>query len=142
MNEDSEYLKLLRLSRNPWLLDILNFLKARRHFRFKMKWSIRTVVSNTNLGVPTVIDFLFLFLSFFSMPPKSVGTLAPQHPDIYSTAMCNNGKIVLKIGLWNRNGILLPKMFWPNVRKIVLVFEKKICNSRLKAENLQKFWDH
>ena len=26
--------------------------------------------------------------------------------------------------------------------KIVLVIEKKFWNSRLKAENLQKFWDH
>ena len=34
----------------------------------------------------------------------------------------------------SRNGILLPKLFWPTVRKIVLVIKK-----RLKAENLQKF---
>ena len=40
------------------------------------------------------------------------------------------------------NGILLPKLFWPTVRKIVLVIEKNISNSRLKDENLQKFWDH
>ena len=36
------------------------------------------------------------------------------------------------------NGILLPKLFWPTVRKIVLVIEKNFWNSRLKAENLQK----
>ena len=42
----------------------------------------------------------------------------------------------------SRNGILLPKLFWPTVRKIVLVIEKNFWNSRLKAENLQKFWDH
>ena len=42
----------------------------------------------------------------------------------------------------NNNGILLPKLFWPTVRKIVLLIEKNFWNSRLKAENLQKFWDH
>ena len=44
--------------------------------------------------------------------------------------------------LWadvTRNGILLPKLFWPTVRKNVLVFEKNFCNSKLKAENLQNF---
>ena len=40
------------------------------------------------------------------------------------------------------NGILLPKLFWPTVRKIVLVIEKNFWNSRLKAKNLQNFWDH
>ena len=40
------------------------------------------------------------------------------------------------------NGILLPKLLWPIVRKIVLVIEKNFWNSRLKAENLQNFWDH
>ena len=41
------------------------------------------------------------------------------------------------------NGILLPKLFWPTVRKkIVLVIEKNFWNSRLKPENLQKFWDY
>ena len=40
------------------------------------------------------------------------------------------------------HGILLPKLFWPTVRKIVLVIMKNFWNSRLKAENLQTFWDH
>ena len=35
------------------------------------------------------------------------------------------------------NGILLPKFFWPTVRKIVLVIEKNFWNSRLNAKNLQ-----
>ena len=38
------------------------------------------------------------------------------------------------------NGILLPKLFWPTVRKNVLVIEKKLL--KFKAENLQKIWDH
>jgi hypothetical protein len=41
-----------------------------------------------------------------------------------------------------RNGILLPNcsdLLW---EKIVLVIEKNFWNSRLKAENLQIFWDH
>ena len=41
-----------------------------------------------------------------------------------------------------KNGILLPKLFCLTVRKIVLVIEKNFWNSRLKAKNLQKFWDH
>ena len=41
-----------------------------------------------------------------------------------------------------KNGILLPKLFWLLWEKIVLVTEKNFSNSRLKAENLQKFWDH
>ena len=48
-----------------------------------------------------------------------------------------------KKGMQSRNGILLPKLFWPTVRKkIVLVIEKNFWNSRLKAGNLQNSWDH
>ena len=39
------------------------------------------------------------------------------------------------------NGILFPKLFWPTVRKIVLVTKKNFWNLRLKTENFQKFWD-
>ena len=35
------------------------------------------------------------------------------------------------------NGILLPKLFLPTVRKHVLVIEKNFWNSRLKAENYE-----
>ena len=43
--------------------------------------------------------------------------------------------------IYRTNGILLPKLFWPKLlwEKIVLVTEKNFWNSRLKAENLQKF---
>ena len=42
-----------------------------------------------------------------------------------------------------RNGILLPKLFHDLLwEKIVLVIEKNFWNSRLKAKNLQNFWDH
>ena len=56
-----------------------------------------------------------------------------------------------------RNGILFPKLSWPNWEKwycvtkffsdllwekIVLVIVKNFWNSRLKADNFQKFWDH
>ena len=40
-------------------------------------------------------------------------------------------------------GILLPKFFWPTVRKIFLVIEKNFWNSRLKVDhlnNLFKLW--
>ena len=40
------------------------------------------------------------------------------------------------------NGILLPNLFWPTVRKKCLVIKKNDWNSRLKAENLEFFWDH
>ena len=36
----------------------------------------------------------------------------------------------------------LPKLFWPTVRKIVLVIDKNFWNSRLKAKKLQIFWDY
>ena len=42
-------------------------------------------------------------------------------------------------------GILLPKLFWSTVKKIVLVIiviKKNLRNSRLKAKKLQNFWDH
>ena len=32
--------------------------------------------------------------------------------------------------------------FYQNREKIVLLIEKNFCNSRLKAENSQNFWDH
>ena len=40
------------------------------------------------------------------------------------------------------NGILLPKLFWPTVRKYCSSDRKNFWNSRLKAENFQIFWDH
>ena len=41
-----------------------------------------------------------------------------------------------------RNCILLPKLFWPTVRKNCSSDWEELLNSRLKAENLQNFWDH
>ena len=40
------------------------------------------------------------------------------------------------------NGILLPKFFWPTVRKNCPSDRDFFLNSRLKAENFQTFWDH
>ena len=39
----------------------------------------------------------------------------------------------------NKNGILLPKLFWPTVRKIILVIKKNFWNSWPSASNLQNF---
>ena len=39
------------------------------------------------------------------------------------------------------NGILLPKLFWPTMRKNCSSDRENFWNSRLKAENFQKFWD-
>ena len=66
------------------------------------------------------LDFLFLILKV-----------------LYGVTIPISNRIVR-----NRNGILLPKLFWPTVRKNVPAIENKFWNSRLKAENLQKFWDH
>ena len=47
--------------------------------------------------------------------------------------------------LWSytdmRNGILLPTLFWPTVRKKCFSDRGNFLNSRLKAKNLQNFWD-
>ena len=51
-------------------------------------------------------------------------------------------KYVVRFDFVLRIGILLPKLFWPTVRKIVLLIEKYFWNSRLKAKNLQNIWDH
>ena len=40
------------------------------------------------------------------------------------------------------NGILIPKLFWPAVRKKLFYWQRFFLNSRLKAKNLQNFWDH
>ena len=40
--------------------------------------------------------------------------------------------------LLNCNGILLPKLFWPTVKKNVLVIKKNIWNSRLRARIWKK----
>ena len=46
------------------------------------------------------------------------------------------------IAKMHHNGILLPKLFWPTVRKNCFSDREKVWNSRLKAKNLQNFWDH
>ena len=42
------------------------------------------------------------------------------------------------IAKMHHNGILLPKLFWPTMRKIVLVIEKNFWNSSLNAKNFAK----
>ena len=45
--------------------------------------------------------------------------------------------------VWFHNiGILLPKLFWPTVRKNCSSDRETFWNSRLKAENFQNSWDH
>ena len=44
------------------------------------------------------------------------------------------------IKVWN--GILLPKLFWPPVRNNCSSDQEELWNSRMKARNLQTFWDH
>ena len=40
------------------------------------------------------------------------------------------------------DGILLPKLFWPTVRKNCSRDQENFWNLKLKAENLQKFWEY
>ena len=55
--------------------------------------------------------------------------------DFYRFTICGTRPIT--------NIILLPKLFWPTVKKkIVLVIEENFWNLRLKAKNLQSFCNH
>ena len=47
--------------------------------------------------------------------------------------------VIIKL---DRKDILFPKLFWPTVRKVVIVIKKNCWNLRLKAQNLQIFWDY
>ena len=54
-------------------------------------------------------------------------------------------RFLLEICGWTTrisNDILLPKLFWPTLRKIVLVIEKIFWNWRMNTENLHKIWDY
>ena len=53
-------------------------------------------------------------------------------------------KAELEVKNLSNHGILLPKLFWTTVRKIVLVIEKIFWNLKLivMTDNLQNFWDH
>ena len=46
---------------------------------------------------------------------------------------------IKEIFLGKNNGILLPKLFLPTVKKNCSSDREKLLKSRLKAENLQKF---
>ena len=56
----------------------------------------------------------------------------------------NIGKTNLDSKPWSkvRNGILPPKLFWPTARKKKSSDREKLLILRLKAKNLQNFWDH
>ena len=40
------------------------------------------------------------------------------------------------------NGILLPKWFWPTVRKICLSDREKLLKFKAEGREFEKFWDH
>ena len=45
--------------------------------------------------------------------------------------------------IWSKKiGIFIPKLFWPTVKKNCSGDRENFWNSRLKAKNLQNFWDH
>ena len=47
--------------------------------------------------------------------------------------------IIAKQDWLDRNGILLPKLFWPTVRKNVLVIEKKLLYFEAEGREFAKF---
>ena len=61
-----------------------------------------------------------------------------------SAIVSTSWKTMLCVANWalRRNGILLPKLFSPTVRKNCSSDRERFGNSRLKAENLQNIWDH
>ena len=76
----------------------------------------------------------FNFSRYYDLTPKSL-------PFLYNYSSI----IFLHFGplLHNMVWYFVTKLFWPTVRKIVLVNEKNFWSFlRLKAENLQKFWDY
>ena len=77
------------------------------------------------------IYLIFVTESELLLPTSNLKNLVPEIKVEH-----NRVKLYLR-----EHGILLPKLFWPTVRKIVLVIEKNFWNSRLKAENLQISWD-
>ena len=88
--------------------------------------------------------FLYQRTSHFNLVQAALQCWLLQHEieygNIYIKQHCKNSKHEH----WTQFSIviLLPKLFWPTVRKIILVIEKIFWNSRLKAKNLQIFWDH
>ena len=72
------------------------------------------------------------------------GCLAHLKSTVAAVTMTDNESIFLtKVFLLccksrNCNGILLPKLFWPTVKKNVLVIKKNIWNSRLRARIWKK----
>ena len=87
--------------------------------------------------------FLYQRTSHFNLVEAALQCWLLQHEieygNIYIKQHCKNSKHEH----WTQFSIviLLPKLFWPTVRKIILVIEKIFWNSRLKAKNLQIFWD-
>ena len=54
--------------------------------------------------------------------------------------ICNQSPwLIFHWSLYDRFSILLPKLFWPTVRKNCFVIEKNFWNSRLKTKNMQTF---
>ena len=78
--------------------------------------------------------FCFIFKLFLLTPQlqeyygcQKIGSLTTEHKAFYRLVFskhCGNH--------WNGNGILLPKLFWPTVRKNCSSDQEKLC----------KFWDH
>ena len=77
-------------------------------------------------------SYVFVFLTLCNFKTFG-GTLW------HLTFFLENKDLIL---LAEMNGILLTKLFWPTVTKIVLVIDKNFWNSWPSASNLQNVWNH
>ena len=111
------------------------YLKHYKYFVFFAQLPWRT-------QLPSHREFLHLFVLFASkinVESMKKNLFAPSTCHYFKREQVACTYILTRLC---RNGILLPKLFWPTARKNVLVIEKNFWNSRLKAENSQNFWDH
>ena len=75
---------------------------------------------------------------------RQVDQLAKALKTCYETTPSPPLKEFVKRGKLNSlvNGILFQKLFWHTVRRNCSSDWENFWNSRLRAENLRKFWDH
>mgnify|MGYP007086847449 CR=1 FL=1 len=103
---------------------------------FWFYWNVLKIL--TNVFWILLKNLWHILLTFFT---QKCQTLAKKC-HILQFILGKTLQIALQQFLFVKNGILLPKLFWLSMKKkIVLVIEKNVWNSRLKAENLQTFWD-
>ena len=121
---------------------------------FSFLFACRILLIKTGRRWPYIICIFISGTAFLLMLPFERGVYPSDWP-IVVMAMIGNLFVSTTFAMiwmytpelfptnirWNYD-ILLPKLFWTTVRKKIIVIEKNFWNSRLKAKNLQKFWDY